>query len=120
MQPIALGAQQVDSANADLQMLRDRAFIEAVGLPGQFDFAVQRFVGHAQQGAVRHPETIPLSGDGGAFHVYRHGAAEVKAQRRGRVAQLPVTVVGGDYRAGTQALFDLFAGHAADHFGGVV
>lgn len=114
------GAQQVHRADADLQMLGNRAFIEAVGLTGQFNLTVQRFVRHAQQGAVRHSEAIPLRRDGGAFHVYRHRPAEVEAERRSRITQFPVAVVGSDHGAGAQALFHFFARHAAHLLGGVV
>ena len=81
---------------------------------------MQRLIGDAQQGTVGNAEAITLRGNGRAFHIDSHRAAEVKAQRRGRVAQFPVTIVGGNHRSGTQPLFNLFAGHSANLLGGVV
>ena len=81
MQAAALGAQQIDGVDTDLQMLRDRAFIEAVGLSRQFDLAMQRLVRDTQQGAVRHPEAVALGRDGGALHIDGHGPALVEPQR---------------------------------------
>src|SRR5580765_6178171 len=62
-------AQEVHGRHADLQVLADGAVVEGVGLAGQLDLAVQRLVGNAQQGAVGHPEAVPLGRDRGAFHV---------------------------------------------------
>src|SRR3546814_4969069 len=45
-------------------MFVDRALVEAVGLAGQLQFAVERLVRDAQQRAVRHAEAIALCGDG--------------------------------------------------------
>ena len=56
MQLGALVVHQFAGADADLEMRRDRFFIETVGLSRQLEFAVERLVGHAQQGAVRHTE----------------------------------------------------------------
>jgi hypothetical protein len=39
--------QQVDGGDADPQMLRDRPFVEGVGLARQLDLAMQGLVGHA-------------------------------------------------------------------------
>ncbi len=44
VQAVAFRAQQVNGANADLQVLGDRALIETVRLAGQFDLAMQRFI----------------------------------------------------------------------------
>lgn len=81
MEAIAFGAQQVDGANTDLQMLGDRPFIEAVRLAGQLNLAVQRLVRDAEQRTVRHTEAVTLRGDGGALHINCYRAAQVKAQR---------------------------------------
>ncbi len=97
-----------------------RPFIETVGLARQLNFAVQWFIGDAQQRAVGDAEAIALRGDGGAFHINRHRAAQVKPQRGGGVAQLPVAIVRGDDRAGAQALLNFFARHTAHLFGGVI
>jgi len=40
METIAFGAQQVDGANTDLQVLGNRPFVEAVRLAGQLDLTV--------------------------------------------------------------------------------
>ncbi|SAJ07162.1 Uncharacterised protein [Enterobacter hormaechei] len=81
---------------------------------------MQRFIGHAQQRAVRDAEAIALRGNGGAFHIDCDRTAEIETQGGGGIAQLPVTIVGGDDRTGTQALLHLFTRHAAHLFGGVV
>ncbi len=117
---IPLGAQQVDGPNADLQMLRDGPLIKAVGLTGELDLTVQRLVRDAEQRAVGDAEAIALGGDGRALHIDSHRAAEIKAQRGSGIAQLPVTVVGGDHRPGTQPLLHFLARHPAHLLGGVV
>ena len=120
MQAAALGAQQIDGVDTDLQVFRDRAFIEAVGLSRQFDLAMQRLVRDTQQGAVRHPEAVALGRDGGALHIDGHGPALVEPQRRFGIAQLPVPVVGRDHSAGAQPPLDLLARHAGNDLGGVI
>jgi hypothetical protein len=61
MQFVTFRPQQIDGANANLQMLGDRPFIETVGLARQLNFAVQRLIGDAQQRAVRDAEAIPCA-----------------------------------------------------------
>ncbi|SBK40352.1 Uncharacterised protein [Klebsiella pneumoniae] len=117
---ISLGAQQVNRPDAYLQMLGDSALVKAVSLAGKLDFTVQRLVRDAEQRAVGDAEAIALGGDGRALHIDSYRPAEIKAQRRSGIAQLPVTVVGGDHRPGTQPLLNLFAGHPAHLLGGVV
>lgn len=80
----------------------------------------QRLIRYAQQRAVGPPEAIALGGDGGTLHINRNRPAEVKAQGRGKVAQLLVAVVGGNHSAGAQPLFDLFALHTAHQLDDVV
>ena len=65
-------------ADADAQVLVHALAVEVVGHAGQLDLAVQRLVAHAQQGAVGHAEAKAVGGDGGAFHVQRHGAVWLK------------------------------------------
>jgi hypothetical protein len=43
------GAQQLDGAHADAQVLVDALAVEVVGHARQLDLAVQRLVAHAQQ-----------------------------------------------------------------------
>ncbi|STR63419.1 Uncharacterised protein [Klebsiella michiganensis] len=81
MHVVAFGAQQVNRPNTNLQMFGNGPFIESVSLSRQLNLAVQRFIGDAQQGAVRNAEAIALGGNGCAFHIDSHRAAEVKAQR---------------------------------------
>ena len=100
-------------------MRGDGFLVETLGLAGQLDFAVQRLVGHAEQGAIGHPEPVTLRGDGGAFHIDTDGAAERQAARGMGVAQFPIAIIGGDDGAGTHALFQVRAGFAADDFGGL-
>ncbi len=114
MQRVQLGAQQVQRSDADLQVLAHRTFVERIRRTRQLDFAVQRLVGYAQQGAVRHTQAITLSGDGAAFHVDRHCARQVDQRTFLRPAQFPVTVVIGQHRAGAQALLELFAAFAGN------
>ena len=97
----AAGAQDVDGAHADAQVLVYALAVEVVGHAGQLDFAVQGFVAHTQQGAVGHAEAEAVGGDGGAFHVQRHGAALAEAALGLVVGQqLPVAVVGAGDGAG--------------------
>ena len=49
--------------------------VEVVGHAGQLDFAMQRFVAHTQQGAIRYAESKTSGGNGGAFHIEGYGAA---------------------------------------------
>src|SRR5262245_27929312 len=78
MQGILPLAQEVERLQSDLEMLRDRAFIEGIGRARQLDLAVQRFVGDAEQGAVGHAQAIAVGGDGAALHVERDGAREIE------------------------------------------
>ena len=67
-------AQQVDRFDTNLKVSRDRFLIKPVGLSGQFEFPVQRLVGHTQQSPVRHAEAIALGRYRSRFHVYADGA----------------------------------------------
>ncbi len=71
------GPQQLNRPHADAQVLVNTFAVKVVGHAGQFDFAVQRLVAHAQQGAVRHAKPEAIGSYRGAFHVKRHGAALV-------------------------------------------
>src|SRR5688572_22159276 len=100
-----LGAFTFEDAqglDADPEMLADRAFVEGVGLAGQLDLAVERLVRDAEQGPVRYPEPITLSGDGGRLHVDPDGSGLVEAPGRQGEAKLPVAVVRGDDGAGAK------------------
>src|SRR5687768_1936681 len=114
----ALAAELFAGLDPDLEMLGDRALVEAVGLAGKLELAVERLVRDAEQGPVWDAETIALRGECRALHVHADGAAEGEAQRRTREAQLPVAVIGGDDRAGAQAALEFLAGLARHHFGG--
>jgi hypothetical protein len=70
-------------ADADAQVLVHPFTVEMVGHAGQLDFAMQWFVAHAQQRAIGHPKAKAVGGNGGAFHVQRHGAALAQAALRG-------------------------------------
>ena len=79
-----------------------------VGHAGQLDLAVQRLVAHAKQGAVGHPKTKAVGGNGGAFHVQRHGAALAEAPLRCVVGQqFPIAVVGAGHGAGAHQALEL-------------
>ena len=65
MQLCPLAAEFVAGFDADAHMFVDRAFVEAVGLAGEFEFAVQRFVADTQERAVGDAETITLRSNGG-------------------------------------------------------
>nr|GFA34314.1 hypothetical protein [Tanacetum cinerariifolium] len=56
VQRVELRAHQIQRGNADLQMLSHGTLIKRVGRTRQFDLAVQRFVGHAQQRPIRHAQ----------------------------------------------------------------
>src|SRR3546814_9740527 len=91
--------EQVAGAGADLEVRGDRFLIEAVRLSGQLEFAVERLVADAEEGAIGDAEAVALRGDGGRFHVDADRARLREAQRRIGEAQFPVAVVGGDDRA---------------------
>jgi len=95
-------------------VLADRTLIERVGRTRQLDLAVQGFVRYAQQGAVRHAQTVTLGGDGAAFHVHGHGTGQVDQRPLLGPAQFPVPVVIGQHGTGAQAFFQLFAFFASD------
>src|SRR5438105_1905088 len=59
-----LAAEQLDGSEADHQMLADGAVIEGIGGTRQFDLAVKRLVGNAQQRAIGDAQPIALRGDG--------------------------------------------------------
>src|SRR5450830_294317 len=104
----AMIAQQLQRANANLQMLRHPLLIKAVRHARQFDLAVQRLVGYAEQGAVRHPEAEAVRGHGCTLHIQRNRPALAEAQlERTMVAQLPVAIVNRGDRAGTHDALQL-------------
>ncbi len=108
----AAGTQDVDGAHADAQMLVHALAVEVVGHARQLDLAVQRLVGHAQQRAVGHAEAEAVGGDGGAFHVQRHGAALAEAPLGHVVGQqFPIAVVGAGHGAGAHDALELVFGH---------
>src|SRR3546814_5697870 len=65
----ALIVEQFAGADADLEVRGDRFLIEAVRLSGQLEFAVERLVADAEEGAIGDAEAVALRGDGGRFHV---------------------------------------------------
>src|SRR5262245_29512958 len=102
VQRVASRAQKVKSLEADIQMLCDGALVKGIGGAGQLDLAVQRLVGHAQQGPIGDPQPKALRGDGAALHVDGDGARQVDSLPLLREAQLPIAIVVGDDRAGAQ------------------
>ena len=64
MEAVAFLLEQRERLDADAQMLADGALVEGVGLAGELQFAVERLVGDAQQGAVGDAEAVALGGDG--------------------------------------------------------
>src|SRR5690606_18548301 len=113
-------AQEADGFQADGEVFADGAFVEGVCAAGQFDFAVEWFVGDAQQGAVWHAQSVSLGGDGSAFHIDCDGAGEVDVASFLRPSQFPVSVVVGDDGSGAQALFQFGSVSAGDGGGGVL
>src|SRR5262245_47372533 len=79
--------QLVARLDADPHMLADRAFVEAVGLAGKLQFAVERLVRDAEQRAIGDAEAIALAGDGRRLHVDGDGARLREAERRFGIAQ---------------------------------
>ena len=61
--------QQLNRPHADAQMLVYPLAVKVVGHAGEFDFAVQGLVAHAQQGALVHAKAKAVGGYRGAFHV---------------------------------------------------
>ncbi len=108
-------AQDFQGLEADLQMLVDPFAIEAISHAGQLEMTMHRLVGHAEQRAVRHPEAIPVGGDGGALHVERDGARQIETlDQAALLLELPIAVVGGGHRAGAHHRLQLIAGQAGD------
>src|SRR3546814_15088796 len=87
-------------SDADLEVRGDRFFIEAVRLARQLEFAMERLVADAKQGAIGDAEAIALRGDRRRFHVDADRTRLRKTQRRVGKAQFPVAVVGGDDGSG--------------------
>ena len=71
-------AHDVDRFQANTQMLADALGIEGVGHAGQFDLAMQRLVGDAEQRAVRHAQAETVGRYGRRFHVHRDGTRLVE------------------------------------------
>lgn len=117
MELFQFAAQEVDGGEADHQMLADGPVVEGIGSARQFDLAMQRLVGDAEQGAIGHAQAITLRRDGPRFHVDGDGARQVDAAALLRPAQFPVAVVIGDDGAGAQPRFELLAAFAR-HLGG--
>ena len=63
MERVAFVLEQGQRFDADPQMLADGSLIEGVGLAGQLQLPVQRFVRDAEQGAVGDSEAVALCGD---------------------------------------------------------
>src|SRR6185437_11387428 len=64
VQPRPFAPQLVACLNADPHMLADGALVEAIGLAGELQFAVERLVRDAEQRAIGDAEAIALAGDG--------------------------------------------------------
>src|SRR4051812_46029396 len=109
-----LSTQDIDGSQADHEMLADGTLIEGIRRPWQLDLAMQRLVGYAQQGAVGHTQAIALSGDRATLHVHRNGAGEIDLPPLLAPAQLPVPVIVGHDRAGSQPALQLVAAFAGD------
>src|SRR5271166_6153440 len=90
-------------------MLGDRRLVKSTRRPWQLDLAVQRFIGDAEQRAVRDAQAKALRRDCAAFHVDGNGAREVDALSFLREAKFPVAVVIGDDGAGTEPLLQRVA-----------
>src|SRR4029453_2203945 len=61
--------EPLERLQADLEMLTDASPVEFAGHAGELDFAVQRLVGDAQQGAVGNAEAIAVGGNRRGLHV---------------------------------------------------
>ncbi len=120
MQRIAPLLQQIEGGEANVEMLSHGRLIERVGRTGQFDLAVQRFIGDAEQRAVGDAKPEALRRDGAALHVDGDGAGEVDATALLGEAQLPISVIVGDDGAGAKALFQGLTRLAGDTLGGVL
>ena len=118
VQAIACLTQQIAGLYSDLKMCGNRFFVKTVGLARQFDFAVQRLIRHTEQRSIRHPEAVALRSDRCGLHVYGDGTALGKSQRRGRVAQLPIAVVGCHHRTGTHPSLQICAARSRYMLGG--
>src|SRR6059058_2223410 len=104
---------------ADLEMLTDASPVEFAGHAGEFDFAVQRLVGDAQQGAVGDAEAIAVGGNRRGLHVERDGAGLRQPSNERRATDFPIAIVDAGNRSGAHHPLELKAGqpgHLADRF----
>src|SRR5256885_3732340 len=85
---------------ADLEMLTDASPVEFAGHAGEFDFAVQRLVGDAQQSAVGNAEAIAVGGNRRGLHVERDGAGLRQSSNDRRATDFPIAIVDAGNRSG--------------------
>lgn len=64
MQAFAPVLKLLDGGEADAEMFAHGTLVEGIRGAGQFDLAMQRLVGNAEQRAVGHPEAKALRRDG--------------------------------------------------------
>src|SRR4051812_5016269 len=76
---IAERAYSFHRHESDAQVLINAFAVKFVSHSRQLQLPMQRFVGNAEQGAVRHAEAKAIGSDGGGFHVERNSAALAQA-----------------------------------------
>src|SRR5579871_2636958 len=95
--------------HADLEMLADTLAIKLAGHPCELDFAVQRFVRDAEQGAVGNAETIAVGGNRRGLHVERNRARLRQPPYHRRAADFPIAVIDARDRSGAHQPLELEA-----------
>ena len=78
---VGFRAQELNGAKADFEMLGDARLIKGVGHAGEFDLAMERAIGNAEQRAVGNAVAEPVRGDRRRFHVDRDRSALIEAHR---------------------------------------
>ena len=99
-----------EGEHADLEVLGDLVLVELRGHAGELELALERLVGHAEEGAVGHPQAKAVGRDRRRLHVEGDGARLGQAAHRlALVLQLPVAVVDRGDGAGAHDALELVA-----------
>src|SRR6266850_1324386 len=95
-----LGFKLFKRLQADLKMLADALAVEFAGHAGEFDLAMEGFIRHAEQRAVRYAKAKAVGGDRCRLHVECNGARLRQASNDGRTANLPIAIIDARDRSG--------------------
>src|SRR3954447_19949046 len=102
MQGRALAPQDVERGQANLKVLANSPLVKGIRRTRQLDLSMQRLVGNTEQRPIRHPQPVALRRNRAALHVHSDGPGQIDPPSLLRPAQLPVAIVVGDDRSGSQ------------------